>query len=301
MNKEIIKKIESIVSPDRVFENELMSKHTTFRVGGPSDLYVSVENIVEAEQLIRLLCADKIPYYVIGNGSNLLVSDDGYRGVVIEIGKNMSDILIEGDEVTASAGALLVKVANECYKAELTGLEFASGIPGTIGGGVFMNAGAYGGELKDVITSVKVLNIETGEIEEKSCDEMKFSYRHSIAKEEPYIILEARLKLNKGNKEEIKARMDELKELRTTKQPLEYPSAGSTFKRPEGYFAGKLIEDSGLKGYTVGGAQVSTKHSGFVINKGNATASDILTLISDVQRIVNDKFGVMLEPEVLIL
>lgn len=301
MTKDLLKKLTEITDSTRVLENEPMSKHTTFRVGGPCDIFVSISNAKEAEEIIRLLCSLSIPYFVIGNGSNLLVKDEGFRGVIIEIGKDFSDIQIDGEIVTASAGALLVKVANECYKAGLTGLEFVSGIPGTIGGGVFMNAGAYGGELKDVIQTVTLLDTESGEIIEKTCQEMDFSYRHSIAKEKPYIILEAKMKLSTGDKDQIKSRMDELKEQRTTKQPLEYPSAGSTFKRPEGYFAGKLIQDAGLKGYKVGGAQVSEKHSGFVINAGDATASDVLTLIEDVRRIVKEQFGVELEPEVCIL
>lgn len=301
MNSSLLDKIKGIVDSDRVLVNEPMSKHTTFRVGGPCDIFISIKNEKEAEDLIRLLCVENEPFFVIGNGSNLLVKDEGFRGVIIEIGKHFSDITINGTEVEAKAGALLVKLANDCYKASLSGLEFASGIPGTVGGGVFMNAGAYGGELKDVIQTVRMLNIKTGEIVEKTCDEMDFSYRHSIAKEEPYIILSAKLQLSIGNKEDIKAKMDELKEQRTSKQPLEYPSAGSTFKRPEGYFAGKLIQDAGLKGYTVGGAQVSVKHSGFVINTGDATATDILTLIEDVRKKVNEQFGVELEPEVCIL
>ena len=301
MTENLVKEIAGIIDADRILLNEQMSKHTTFRVGGPADIFISIKTIKEAEKIIRLLCDFNTPFFIIGNGSNLLVKDEGFRGVIIEIGKDFSDISIEEDRIVASAGALLVKVANEAYKAGLSGLEFASGIPGCLGGGVFMNAGAYGGELKDVITSVKMLNIKTGEIVTKNCEEMKFSYRHSIAKEEPYLILEATLQLVKGDKEAIKQRMDELKEQRTTKQPLEYPSAGSTFKRPEGYFAGKLIQDAGLKGYTVGGAQVSTKHSGFVVNIGNATAADILTLISDVERIVYEKFEVKLEPEVCML
>lgn len=301
MTKELLHSIREIVSEDRIKTCEPMSKHTTFKVGGPCDLFVSIADVKEAEDLIRLLSMNGIPYFVIGNGSNLLVSDEGYRGVIIEIGKEYSSISIEDNVIIAEAGALLVKVANEAYKAGLAGMEFASGIPGTIGGGVFMNAGAYGGELKDIVQSVTVLNTETGEIFEKKCEEMKFSYRYSIAKEEPLIILKAVLKLKKGEKELIKARMDELKEQRVSKQPLEYPSAGSTFKRPEGYFAGKLIQDCGLKGYTVGGAQVSEKHSGFVINTGNATANDVFSLISDVQAKVNEKFGVHLETEVCIL
>lgn len=301
MPENIIKEIIKITSENRVFVNEPMSKHTTFRVGGPCDVLISIKSVKEAEDIIRLLSMYKIPYFVIGNGSNLLVRDEGFKGVIIEIGKDFADIEINGETIIADAGALLVKIANEAYKASLTGLEFASGIPGTLGGGVFMNAGAYGGELKDVISSVTVLNTETGEISTKTCEEMKFSYRHSVAKEKPLLILSATLNLNSGDKDAIKLRMDELREQRTTKQPLEYPSAGSTFKRPEGYFAGKLIQDAGLKGYSVGGAMVSEKHSGFVINTGTATASDILKLIDDVQNIVDTKFGVKLEPEVRIL
>lgn len=301
MTDKLLENIKNIVDPSRILLNEPLSKHTTFRVGGPCDAFISVSNEKEAEQLIRLLSMNNVPFFVLGNGSNMLVSDSGYKGVIIEIGKDFSNVHIEGDTIIAEAGALLVKVANEAYKESLTGLEFASGIPGTIGGGIFMNAGAYGGELKDVVQTVTVLNMENGEISEKTCEQMEFSYRHSIAKEKPYLVLKVVLKLCKGNMEQIKSRMDELKEQRTSKQPLEYPSAGSTFKRPEGYFAGKLIEDAGLKGYTVGGAQVSKKHSGFVINKGNASASDIMTLISDVQRIVNEKFSVELETEVCFL
>lgn len=301
MNKEILNKIINMTSEERVYTDEPMSRHTTFRVGGPCDIFVSISSVKEAEDIIRLLCVENIPYFVIGNGSNLLVKDEGFRGVIIEIGKNFSNISIEGSKVTADAGALLVKAANSAYNEGLTGLEFASGIPGTLGGGVFMNAGAYGGELKDVISSVTLLNTKTGETVVKKCEEMKFSYRHSIAKEEPYIVLSAVLNLQKGNKDDIKARMDELKEQRTSKQPLEYPSAGSTFKRPEGYFAGKLIQDAGLKGFSIGGAQVSEKHSGFVINKGNATATDVLNLIKEVQKRVFESSGVMLETEVCIL
>lgn len=301
MTEKLLTNIKEIVDESRILLDEPLSRHTTFRVGGPCDIFVSINNEKEAEALIRLLSMNDTPYFIIGNGSNLLVSDDGFRGVVIELGKNFSEVTIDGERITVSAGALLVKVANEAYKAELTGLEFASGIPGTIGGGIYMNAGAYGGELKDVVKYVTVLNMKTGEISDKTSEEMRFSYRHSLAKEEPLLVLKVVLELKKGNANLIKSRMDELKEQRTTKQPLEYPSAGSTFKRPEGYFAGKLIEDAGLKGYTVGGAQVSTKHSGFVINTGNATASDIFTLISDVQKTVEEKFGVFLETEVCVL
>lgn len=298
---EILKELIEITDNNRAFQNEPMSKHTTFRVGGNADYYVSVKNEEEAVSVVRLLLANRIKYYFIGNGSNLLVSDDGFRGCIIEIGKDYSSVSINGNIITAEAGALIVKVARDAYNNSLTGLEFASGIPGTVGGAVCMDAGAYGGEIKDVVKSVRLFNPETGEIFEKTVDEMNFSYRHSICKEKPYIVLSATFELKEGNKDDIKEVMDELREKRTTKQPLEYPSAGSTFKRPVGYFAGKLIEDAGLKGYTVGGAQVSEKHSGFVINKGDATASDVMTLINNVRDIVNEKFDVVLEPEVCMI
>ncbi len=301
MTEQILNKLREIADSERVLINESMSKHTTFKVGGPADIFISIKDTKEAIEIIRLLCDFNIPYFIIGNGSNLLVKDEGYRGVIIELGKHFSSIEVNENTITADAGALLVKVANEAYKASLSGFEFASGIPGSVGGGVFMNAGAYGGEMKDIVESVTLLNTKSCEITVKSCSEMEFAYRYSIAKKEPLIILSAKFNLTHSDKESIKEKMDNLKALRVEKQPLEYPSAGSTFKRPEGYFAGKLIQDAGLKGYTVGGAMVSEKHSGFVINKGNATASDILTLISDVQRIVYEKFEVRLETEVCML
>ena len=301
MNQIILNKIIDIVGVNNIKQKEPLSKHTTFRVGGETDLFVHVDSEEKAVLLIRLLSVEKINFYIIGNGSNLLVSDKGYSGVVIEIGNGLSTITIDGEYITAKAGALIVKVSNEAYKASLTGLEFASGIPGTIGGAIVMNAGAYGGEMKDIVKSVKMLDMETMEIVTKSVDEMEFSYRTSIVKKHPYLVLEVVMKLSKGEATLIKARMDELKEQRTEKQPLEYPSAGSTFKRPEGYFAGKLIQDSGLKGYKIGGAQVSEKHSGFIINIGNATAEDVFNLIKHVQQKVLDDFGVELTPEVIML
>ena len=236
---------------------------------------------------------------ILGNGSNVLFMDQGYDGVIIQIYSNMNSIKIEDDVIYAEAGALLSKVASFARDNELTGMEFAAGIPGTLGGAVVMNAGAYGGEMKDIIEYVDILE-EDLTVKRYLCDEMEFGYRHSIV-EGSKVVLGAAIKLDKGDVESINKKMAELKEARVSKQPLEYPSAGSTFKRPEGYFAGKLIEDSGLKGYSVGGAMVSTKHSGFVINYDNATSSDVLTLISDVQNVVYDKYGVKLEPEVRII
>ena len=238
-----------------------------------------------------------MPYYIIGNGSNLLVSDAGYRGVIVQIYKEMNEVKVEGDLVKAQAGALLSGIAAKALGAELTGFEFASGIPGTIGGACVMNAGAYGGEMKDVLESVTVLTGE-GKIIELGRNELELGYRTSVIAKEGYIVLGAVLKLERGDGEKIKTYMDELKEKRVTKQPLEYPSAGSTFKRPEGYFAGKLIEDAGLRGFQVGGAQVSEKHCGFVINRDHATAADIMELMRQVQIRVKENSGVDLEPEV---
>lgn len=273
-----------------------MSRHTTFRTGGPADILVTPK----AEQIseILALCKEKqIPWTVIGNGSNLLVGDGGIRGVVLEIGKQMSEISIEGTKITAGAGAMLSAIASKAAAQELTGLEFASGIPGSLGGAVVMNAGAYGGEMKDVLTEVTVLTPE-GTFLTLPVAELDLSYRHSIIPERGYLVVSAVLELHPGKAEEIRAVMEDLKEKRVSKQPLEYPSAGSTFKRPEGYFAGKLIQDSGLKGFTVGGAQVSEKHSGFVINKGNATAADVMELIRQVTAKVKEDTGVTMEPEV---
>ena len=281
--------------------DEPMSKHTTFRIGGPADIYVE-PSYKQMVPLLHFLKNENVPYMVIGNGSNLLVSDDGIEGVVVAVGKAMADISIDEDscQVVAEAGAMLSSVANRCAAAGLTGLEFASGIPGTIGGAVYMNAGAYGGEMKDVLTSVEILD-EAGEVREVSVEALDLSYRHSILMEKGGIVISAKLKLAKGNVDEIKATIDDIRQKRIEKQPLNFPSAGSTFKRPEGYFAGKLIDDAGLRGYTVGDAQVSEKHCGFVINRGNATAAQVLKLMSDVDKKVFEEFGVHLVPEVRII
>ncbi len=271
--------------------------HTTFRVGGPADYFVMPESSGEVQQVISLCREEKMPYYVIGNGSNLLVSDEGYRGVILQIYRTMSRIEAEGTLIRAQAGALLSAIAAKAYENSLTGFEFAAGIPGTIGGASVMNAGAYGGEMKDVIRSVTVLDRD-GKIRKIEREDLEMGYRTSIISKEGYITLEAEIELSEGKPEEIKALMDDLRTRRVTKQPLEYPSAGSTFKRPEGYFAGKLIQDTGLAGFQVGGAQVSEKHCGFVINKENATAADIDSLMRQVSEKVKEKFGVTLEPEV---
>ena len=300
MNVNIKQRFQEILGNDRVLEAEPMSKHTTFRIGGPADLFVAPENTDEIKRLIAVCKEENVPYFVLGNGSNLLVSDQGYRGVIIQLYRSFGKISLEGNEIHAQAGALLSGIAATAKKASLTGFEFAGGIPGTLGGAVVMNAGAYGGEMKDILKEVTVLT-QDGDVVTLQADELKMGYRTSIIKEAGYIVLEAVISLEKGNQDEIKSRMQELAGMRSSKQPLSYPSAGSTFKRPEGYFAGKLIMDSGLRGYQVGGAQVSEKHCGFVINMGNATAKDVTTLMADVQRIVMEKFGVKLEPEVKFL
>ncbi|MCR5468263.1 MAG: UDP-N-acetylmuramate dehydrogenase [Lachnospiraceae bacterium] len=305
-------KLEEIVGSDNLFMDEKMAGHTTFRVGGPADFLVT-PSVTDIGEVVKLCKAEKVPYFIFGNGSNLLVSDEGIRGVVIEVGKKAADItLVDFTEdktddsdsariIEAEAGALLSSIASLALKNSLTGFEFAAGIPGSLGGAVAMNAGAYGGEMKDVLVDATVYDIENDKTMVLGVDELDLSYRRSLISEGNFIVLSARIKLTCGNSEDILSTMNELKEKRVSKQPLEYPSAGSTFKRPEGYFAGKLIEDAGLRGYTVGGAQVSEKHCGFVINKGNATAQDIYSLICDVKRKVKEDSGVTMEPEVKII
>lgn len=285
---------------DNVRLHEPMKKHTTFRIGGPADYYLCPHSTEELQKILQICRENKLEFFILGNGSNLLVSDKGYRGVVIQLWKNFSDIETEDNTITVKAGTLLSKVAAEALEESLTGMEFASGIPGTMGGAVMMNAGAYGGEMNDIIREVTVLTRE-GELLTLSKEEMNFGYRTSVVKEKGYVVISAVLQLRKGDREEIRKVMDELKERRVTKQPLDMPSAGSTFKRPEGYFAGKLIMDAGLRGFSVGGAQISEKHCGFVVNKGDATAADVLGLIGEVQKRVQEKFGVALEPEVKFL
>ena len=297
MNQSFYDKLNNVIGKDSILIDEPMSRHTTFRVGGPADFFVTPKAKEEVRDVIRICKEAGMPYYIIGNGSNLLVSDAGYRGVIVQIYKEMNEVKVEGDLVKAQAGALLSGIAAKALGAELSGFEFASGIPGTIGGACMMNAGAYGGEMKDVLESVTVLTGK-GKIIELGRNELELGYRTSVIAKKGYIVLGAVLKLERGDGEKIKTYMDELKEKRVTKQPLEYPSAGSTFKRPEGYFAGKLIEDAGLRGFQVGGAQVSEKHCGFVINRDHATAADIMELMRQVQIRVKENSGVDLEPEV---
>lgn len=294
---ELLKELYAIAGEKNVLTDEAMSRHTTFRIGGPADYFVMPSAPEEIGQIVRLCRENDVPYYVIGNGSNLLVGDKGYRGVIVQIFKNMNRITVENSRVHAQAGALLSKVAAAAYDAGLTGFEFASGIPGTLGGAVRMNAGAYGGEMKQILESARVLTPD-GEILTLGVDEMKMSYRTSVVSKKDYIVLDAVLALCEGDKNAIRARMDELRDKRVSKQPLEYGSAGSTFKRPEGYFAGKLIQDAGLRGFRIGDAQVSEKHCGFVINLGSATAKDVTELMDEVVRRVEENSGVRLQPEV---
>ena len=283
----------------QVLKDEPMSRHTTFRIGGPADYFVCPDR----EQIAEVLAVAKkcgMAITVIGNGSNLLVGDKGIRGLVVEIGSAMNQIMVDKNHITAGAGALLSQVAAKAAAAELGGMEFAAGIPGSVGGAVTMNAGAYGGEMKDILRTVTVLTPE-GELKTLDVSEMDLSYRHSCVPEQQYIVLEAEIELGYKPEEEIRAQMEELRNKRIEKQPLEYPSAGSTFKRPEGYFAGKLIMDAGLRGYRVGDAQVSEKHCGFAINRKNASAQEVRQLMQDVQDEVKAQFGVMLEPEVKML
>ena len=300
MNQELFTGLCEIVGQERVYQEERMDRHTTFRIGGPADLFVipeSVETLISAVNFCR---KKQVPFYILGNGSNLLVGDGGYRGVIIQIYKNLNKITVQGNEIHAQAGAMLSVIAKQALAHGLTGFEFASGIPGTLGGAAVMNAGAYGGEMKDVLVETTVLTPE-GDILKIPVEEMDFGYRTSVVERKSYIVLEAVLRLCPGDTEQIRRQMEELKEKRTSKQPLELPSAGSTFKRPEGYFAGKLIMDAGLRGFTVGGAQVSEKHCGFVVNKENATAADVRELMRQVNERVKSQFGVSLEPEVKML
>ena len=290
---ELYNRLCTITKQENVMKDEPMKKHTTFRIGGPADYFVTPESREEIQAIVELCKKEEIPYSVIGNGSNLLVGDKGYRGVILQIFKKMNQIRVEKNKIYAGAGALLSKVAATALSESLTGFEFAAGIPGTLGGAVRMNAGAYGGEMKQVLESVEVMTAD-GEFLTIPVEEMGLAYRTSVVEQKNYIVLEAVISLEKGNPEKIKEVMDDLKEKRVTKQPLEYASAGSTFKRPEGYFAGKLIEDAGLRGFRVGDAQVSEKHCGFVINRGNASAAEVMELKANPNRAAR---GLVIEAE----
>nr|WP_297883535.1 UDP-N-acetylmuramate dehydrogenase [uncultured Blautia sp.] len=300
MKEEIRNKFIQALGAERVIFDEPMSKHTTFRIGGPADVFAMPETYEQIGEILKLCKAEGLPFFVLGNGSNLLVSDKGYRGVIIQMDRNMQEIRLEGNTIRACAGALLSSIAVAARNASLTGFEFAGGIPGTLGGACVMNAGAYGGEMKDVLKEVMVMTRD-GEILTLPAEKLEMGYRTSVIKKMGYLVLEAVISLEKGDEEAIRDRMKELSDLRTQKQPLDLPSAGSTFKRPEGYFAGKLIMDSGLRGCRIGGAQVSEKHCGFVVNADGATAGDVRALMDHVIQVVKEKHGVTLEPEVKFL
>lgn len=296
----VVEALRKFVPQENIHLQEPMAGHTTFRIGGPADCLLELENEEQLKKLRRYLEMTEMPFFVVGNGSNLLVNDAGYRGIILEIGQKMSEILVQGNRIVAKAGATMAQVARRAMEHELTGLEFASGIPGTVGGGVVMNAGAYGGEMSQVVTQVNVVSRE-GELLELDNETMEFGYRTSVIRKSPFIVTEVTFSLNKGDRNVIREKMEELAARRREKQPLEYPSAGSTFKRPEGHFAGQLIMEAGMKGFRVGGAKVSEKHCGFVINTGNATSEDVRGVIRDVQRCVKERFRVELEPEIVFL
>ena len=292
--------MKTVIPEERILFHQAMKEYTTFRVGGEAECLILIQHEDELAKLISYLNQIEQNYFILGNGSNLLVGDKGYRGVILKFDGPMEQIAVDGTRITAKAGALLSKVAVTAKESGLTGLEFAAGIPGSIGGGVVMNAGAYDGEMKQIVEAVIVMDRE-GQVTTLDNDTMEFGYRTSIIKNRPFIVLEVVLQLKEGNQEQIGAKMEELNKLRRSKQPLEYPSAGSTFKRPEGYYAGKLIMDAGLRGYRIGGAQVADKHCGFIINTGKATAADIREVIEEVQERVKERFHVSLEPEVVFL
>lgn len=300
MNEDILFALKRILSDSDIKINENMSRHTTFKTGGPASLFLRPKTVEQLKNIVLLFNRAELDYFILGNGSNLLVSDKGYNGAVISLSE-FADIRVDDENVIcAEAGVMNSAIAAVARDNALSGFEFAAGIPGTIGGAMIMNAGAYGGEMKQIVKEVRVLSAE-GEVIRLDNEAMKFGYRTSALKGKSFIVLSVKLELQKGDKEQIADLMQELALKRKEKQPLEYPSAGSTFKRPEGYFAGKLIEDAGLRGYTVGGAQVSEKHCGFVVNKGDASSSDVYKLICDVQNRVYESSGVKLEPEVIML
>jgi UDP-N-acetylmuramate dehydrogenase len=293
-------RLGSITGEERIKLNELMKNHTSFRVGGPADILVCPDSIVRLAEIVKECRKNNVPFYIMGNGTNLVVTDKGIRGVVIKTCGSLCGVRVEGDTIQADCGALLSKVAKAALEHSLAGLEFASGIPGTVGGAVCMNAGAYGREIKDVVVRTEYLDAEN-EIKVMSREQHEFSYRSSRIQKEGGIVLRTVIKLDKGEHQAIKSLMDDLNRRRKDKQPLELPSAGSVFRRPEGYYAGKLIEDCGLKGFSIGGAQVSEKHCGFIVNRGNAAAADIIELVNHIKDCVQSKYGIRLKTEIKIL
>ena len=300
ISRAVVEALQKFVPVENIRLQEPMAGHATFRIGGPADCFMQLENEEQLKKAQNYLNKVGVPFFVLGNGSNLLVKDDGYRGVILQIGQKMSRIVVQGCRIVAKAGATMSQVAHAALEHGLTGLEFASGIPGTVGGGVVMNAGAYGGEMSQVVTMVTVVNGE-GEILELDNATMEFGYRTSVIRQSPFTVTEVTFSLERGDAEAIRSKMDELGAKRREKQPLEYPSAGSTFKRPEGHFAGQLIMEAGFRGFQIGGARVSDKHCGFIVNTGEATAEDVRELIQEIRKRVKEKFHVDLETEVVFL
>jgi len=297
--KTILQDLRSLIYPRQILEDEPLSKYTFTKTGGKADILIFPETYEEVQKTVRFASLNGVPYTILGNGSNLIIKDGGIRGIVLILTR-LAKISHTGNDITAQCGAAIIDVSRYALKQKLTGLEFACGIPGSVGGALYMNAGAYGGEVKDVLKSALVLT-KTGEMKRLERSDLSFQYRKSSIAENGEIALEGTFSLEPGDAQEIKAKMDELTDLRESKQPLEYPSCGSVFKRPPGYFAGKLIQDSGLQGKRIGGVEVSTKHAGFMVNVGGGTATDYMNLIKFVQKTVKEKFGVDLETEVKII
>lgn len=300
MRGEIITETERILPAGQILRREPMSRHTTFRTGGPAELFLEIKKVSELQRLLAFFHESGTKYFVVGKGSNLLVDDDGYDGAILHIAEGLGGIRVAEEKITAQAGALLGRAASAALEHSLTGLEFAFGIPGSVGGGAVMNAGAYDGDMRGAVSLVTGFTPDGKEVRYTN-EQLDFGYRSSVLKREKIVVTEVEFQLSGGRRKEISAKMADFTERRKTKQPLEYPSAGSTFKRPEGHFAGKLIMDAGLRGMQIGGAQVSEKHCGFIINRGGATSADIRQLMEEVQRRVREQFGVELEPEVIFL
>ena len=295
-----IKEIEKIVSKEKIYENELMSNYTSFKIGGPVEYLIKIQTPEELKEILKIIKNQEIPLTIIGNGSNILVSDSGIKGIVLKIEINTFELNTQTAHLKVGSGVKLGFIAQKCLKSEITGFEFASGIPGTIGGAIRMNAGAHGKEMKDVVINVTYMDRD-GEIHKIQNEEARFEYRNSLFANKDYIILEVEMQLEKGNSEEIQVKMTEYATYRKEKQPIEYPSAGSTFKRGTDFITAKLIDECGLKGYQIGGAQISEKHAGFIINKENATAEDVIKLMEYTKEQVYNKFGKIIEPEIEII
>ena len=295
-----IKEIEKIVSKEKIYENELMSNYTSFKIGGPAEYLIKVQTPEELKEILKIIKKQEIPLTIIGNGSNILVSDNGIKGIVLKIEINTFELNTQTAKLRIGSGVKLGFIAQKCLKSEIAGFEFASGIPGTIGGAIRMNAGAHGKEMKDVVTSVTYMD-RNGDVFTIQNEEARFEYRNSLFAHKDYIILEVEIQLEKGNSEEIQSKMAEYATYRKEKQPIEYPSAGSTFKRGADFITAKLIDECGLKGYQIGGAQISEKHAGFIINKDNATAEDVIKLMEYTKESVYNKFGKIIEPEIEII